>query len=112
MQRPDRYFYIIETFNNSKYVHFEGNIYPTGEPDTYELDEWTGICLLLDDIISFDNFDFLYNFLSDEVKYANTLNSNTADKYYEHYFNGKTCTRLDLKDLDPNTPCGFYYFDK
>ena len=113
MSAPDRYFYIIEEENNTKYMHLEGNIYQN--EDIFKLNEWTDCCIEITDLKNHIKNDTFYEFIDSTVKYIDTIPCSDPaeiDRYYNNYFSGKTCSKLDLDNINENTPCGYYYFER
>jgi len=92
----------------------EGNIYPMGDDMPHKLDEWTGCSFDLSELKNMLENNTFFEAIHEIVKYADTIPDDEAelDRYYNNYFSGKLCNNLKLEDIDENTPCGYYYFDK
>lgn len=112
----DRYFYSVELDDDGKkVVHLFGNVYLNDIDRTkydYVYDEWVWFCVTLDEIKIGIRDNWLFEHFWENVKYSGKMTKEDAIATCEQYFDGKPGTHLSIGDVNEDTPCGDYWFDR
>lgn len=110
----DRYFYAVEGNGAEKEIHLSGNVYfnDADESDTcYRIAEWTGFCLPLEQVKKLLTEDAFFDYINEKVNYLCDVTKDDAVMSCSTYWDGKAGEKLDIKAVDENTPCGYYWFE-
>lgn len=110
----DRYFYSVQMFCGHKIVHMFGNIYFNGDDETdfcFRIAEWVGLELTISQLKEMLDKAVFYDELCEKVEYLGDLTEEQAIEACETYFNGKPGTRLHIRSVNEETPCGYYWFE-
>lgn len=113
----DKYFYSIEDNGNGKEIHISGNVYlnDSDESETdYRLAEWTGLYLSydkLEELLDNDYEDLFFEYINERVNYISDITKEESEEICNTYWNGEPGTELDIKEVNQDTPCGYYWFE-
>lgn len=110
----DRYFYSVEETDGHKEVHFSGNIHFNNADETdkcFRLAEWTGLYVTVDELRELLEDDMLWEYINGQVTYLTNLTEDGAIDMCKVYFDGSSGTKLDIRSIDEETPCGDYWFE-
>lgn len=110
----DRYFYTVEETDGCKEIHFFGNVYFNDSDETdkrFRLAEWTGLYVTVQKLKELLEEDMLWEYINEQVAYLTNLTEDEAIDMCEVYFDGSSGTKLDIRNIDEETPCGDYWFE-
>ena len=110
----DRYFYSVEDFGDRKEIHISGNVYfnDVDEMDTnYRIAEWTGMYLSYDKLKELLSDDLLFDYINEQVNYLDDITKEEALEICDTFWDGEPGTKLDIKEVNEDTPCGYYWFE-
>lgn len=114
--KMDRYFYLVELDEDgNKVIHLSGNVYWNDIDNTkcdYTYDEWVWFYVTLDEILHGIRDNWLFDHFCEHVKYSGGITEKEAIETCEQYFDGKPGTHLSIGDVNEETPCGGYWFDR
>lgn len=110
----DRYFYSVEEYNGLKEVHFSGNVYFNDADETdkcFRIAEWTGLYITVDKLKELIENDTFWEYINEQVTYLTDLTEDEAIDMCKVYFDGSSGTRLHIRSVNEDTPCGDYWFE-
>lgn len=110
----DRYFYVIEGNGNEKEIHICGNVYFNDADETetdHRIAEWKGFYLSLEEVKNLLNDDCFFDYINERVKYLGDITKEEAIEMCNIFWDGEPGTELDIRDVDKDTPCGYYWFE-
>lgn len=110
----DRYFYSVEMDGDQKVVHMWGNVYYNDgdETDTcFRYAEWVGLWFDIKEPSIMLKDNLFYEYLYEKVKYLTDLTEEQAIDTCQTYFAGTPGTRLHIRSVNEETPCGYYWFE-
>jgi hypothetical protein len=110
----DRYFYVIEGNGNRKEIHICGNVYFNDADETetdHRIAEWKGFYLSLEEVKNLLNDDCFFDYINERVKYLGDITKEEAIEMCNIFWDGEPGTELDIRDVDKDTPCGYYWFE-
>lgn len=110
----DRYFYSVEMDGDQKVVHLLGNIFfnDGDETDTcFRYAEWVGLCFTIKELKILIKDNLFYEYLYEKVEYLTDLTEEQAIESCQTYFAGTPGTRLHIRSVNEDTPCGDYWFE-
>lgn len=110
----DRYFYSVEEYGDAKEIHVSGNVYfnDTDETETdHRIAEWTGLSLPLEKVKELLDDDCFFEYINEQVNYLEDITKEEALEICDTFWDGEPGTKLDIKEVNEDTPCGYYWFE-
>jgi hypothetical protein len=110
----DKYFYSIEDNGNGKEIHISDNVYfnDTDESETdHRLAEWTGLYLSYDKLKELLDNDCFFDYINEKVNYLGDITKEEALEICNKFWDGEPGTELDIREVNQDTPCGYYWFE-
>ena len=112
----DRYFYSVEMDGGHKVVHISGNVFFNDADETetcYRVAEWTGMLITLEELRNGvlgeqEFFDSIFQ----KVSYLTDVTEQQAGNICSTYWSGEPGEQLHIREVNENTPCGYYWFEK
>lgn len=107
----DKYFYIIEEVNGKKMIHMQGNVYRNYLDRNCECRhaEWTFLYLEIEEAKAMVKERSLFDYLDENIAYLGDVSEAEAEDMCNNYFNDSPGIKLNITDVDNDTPCGEYW---
>lgn len=112
----DRCFYSVElNEDRKKVVHVSGNVYwndADAEKTDYRIAEWTFFYITIDELKELIKDGRFYDYVNERVNYLGDISKAEALKMCNQYFGGNPGICLHICDVNEETPCGDYWFER
>lgn len=109
----DRYFYSVEDYGDRKEIHMSGNVYFNDVDETetnYRIAEWTGLYLSHEEAKDLLKDDCFFEYINERVNYLDDITKEKATEMCNTFWSGNSGVELDIREVDKDTPCGYYWF--
>ena len=110
----DRYFYSVEDYGDRKEIHISSNVYfndADGTETDHRIAKWKGFYLSIEEVKYLLDDDCFFDYINERVRYLGDITREEALEICDTYWDGKPGTELHVRNVNQDTPCGYYWFE-